>query len=780
MKTMKNYFIFFASLCTMALVSCASDDNVEPTPTGETFQASIDVKAGSAETRMTHNDADTQTDATFAWDTSDHLGLLSPSLATQNTDLTSQGSGTYTGFHGTATFDGSKTGTQTFYAYYPYNSNATISVTASDAGMSAATVAGLSLPNDQGDGKSWAKNSFAYSNAMTGTVANGESTTLNGSMTHMFAYLKFAFRCEEKAAGSTEVGSEFAKGADGSSWKVASVTLLDAKATTVGTPVNTLAGTYTADIKNNTCTFTGDQSSSIKLTSDAFTGDEIIKTYDGSIHSINSENISGTGSMMVVPASGGSFNLWDKAVIIVLNKLDKSRNVVSRCSRTRLLNELITTEADAKVAAGDVLTLKINLKDELSGPLWEDESGLISNIVYTKETPVAPYVNLAAGGSANCYIVPIPSSRSNAGDGYAYYYIPVKDGLGKDVAAGEYIEFRLDLTKTGNAVIAYPDNTPSSTSPKLWSWHIWAPATQPGTEDIVTYESKTKSKVYTLMNMDLGAMNHYEDNNEAATSEKHTLYQWGRKDPFSNLKTVYMYGVERTVGDDTNGRDDTSVTWPRVEASTNTGSIKYAYENPEIFLAQPSADDSTGYKDVSTHYKWDWLFGVDHSVAATNDADNRWGNPYTGTSYSGQYGGNHNSTYTKTNYDPCPYGYKVPPMDTWNRLLTTGNRQVVTYGVIVNEVTEGSYTTTKAFYPFAGYRNPKYASMGDQHTSTISSAKTQGNWWSSSRATTASGDAYNNASGLFIQTTGTKITPMNPNSRCDGRMIRCIKDPNVK
>jgi hypothetical protein len=182
-KTMKNYFIFFASLCTMALVSCASDnDVVDPTPAGQTFQASINLTAGSAETRMTHDDAGT-TDATYAWQKStDHLGLFSDALTTQNVDLTSQNNGTEAGFTSTGSVDFSKTGTQTFYAYYPYQTPLTTSGTIAGTDFVAS---GFKLPSNQGDGTKWAEYSLAYSNAMSAKVVEGGTVAPRGDMTHL-------------------------------------------------------------------------------------------------------------------------------------------------------------------------------------------------------------------------------------------------------------------------------------------------------------------------------------------------------------------------------------------------------------------------------------------------------------------------------------------------------------------------------------------------------------------------------------------------------------------
>ncbi len=76
------------------------------------------------------------------------------------------------------------------------------------------------------------------------------------------------------------------------------------------------------------------------------------------------------------------------------------------------------------------------------------------------------------------------------------------------------------------------------------------------------------------------------------------LYQWGRKDPLFNYSTNF------------------------VESSPETGTLEYATENPLKFIIASANQSNAG----------DWLWERNNSL---------WGT-------------------TKTEYDPCPAGYKVP------------------------------------------------------------------------------------------------------------------------
>lgn len=113
----------------------------------------------------------------------------------------------------------------------------------------------------------------------------------------------------------------------------------------------------------------------------------------------------------------------------------------------------------------------------------------------------------------------------------------------------------------------------------------------------------------TMMEKNLGAVSNNKDG---------VLYQWGRKDPFPKYVST-----------------NTSTAWPREEISdATTGTIEFTIENPMILL-----------EDCG---KGDWLF------TERNNLDNtRW-------------------TASKSKYDPCPPGYRIPdggPNGIWSKAL---------------------------------------------------------------------------------------------------------------
>ncbi len=194
--------------------------------------------------------------------------------------------------------------------------------------------------------------------------------------------------------------------------------------------------------------------------------------------------------------------------------------------------------------------------------------------------------------------------------------------------------------QSGNALVCIKDGNNNI----LWSWHIWVTDYDPDM-DYETYNN------YTFMDRNLGAVNDTQNNVGALG----LLYQWGRKDPFvgasavtsgtTSFKTLYL-----------GGSGSTTYTSIRVAApTTSANNLENAIRNPQTVYYSSSSDWYPGSNAIKNNVLW----GV-----------------------------------TKTVYDPCPAGWKVPPMgafSTWSPSTTT----LSTGGVSYNSVT-GSW------YPFAG------------------------------------------------------------------------------
>ena len=169
------------------------------------------------------------------------------------------------------------------------------------------------------------------------------------------------------------------------------------------------------------------------------------------------------------------------------------------------------------------------------------------------------YEDLSQNGTANCYLIHAPGKykfnaavRGNSSESVGKPYsaevvwefrdpgylesIISEVNLNKD----GYVEFEImEDAVYGNALIAVKDEIGTI----LWSWHIW----------LCDFDAEASAHKYKsgnmIMDRHLGAtigdsFNSYEEKDRAAG----TLYQWGRKDPFTQwtiTSTVYgFYTVE--------------------------------------------------------------------------------------------------------------------------------------------------------------------------------------------------------------------------------------------
>ena len=241
----------------------------------------------------------------------------------------------------------------------------------------------------------------------------------------------------------------------------------------------------------------------------------------------------------------------------------------------------------------------------------------------SSKQPSASGTDLSASGTANSYIVSQPgaykfkmtkgNTQESVGNVSAVRILWESFGTavspkpfdlisatGKD---GDYALFEVPQSfKEGNAVIAAYD----SQEKILWSWHIWL------TSDSISAETYYVSSngVFTdevagvVMDRNLGALS-----NEVNSVDAFGLfYQWGRKDPY--LGSANAAGTAFAVS--TRG-----LRVAIVDASMQT--IDYTVANPHVFLFGNSRKD--------------WIAEKNNTL---------WTNS------------------TKTKYDPCPPGWRIP------------------------------------------------------------------------------------------------------------------------
>ena len=319
--------------------------------------------------------------------------------------------------------------------------------------------------------------------------------------------------------------------------------------------------------------------------------------------------------------------------------LAKEYPVIETSSASDASEKTITLNFTALTAKSDIsvyVPLPIGTYNSLELGLYDDSHAVwtysksVTNTVSRKSLKLMPVVtlggsvegdvaDLSANGTANSYIVSEAgkykfstvkgnssesvgevSSAEVLWESFGTNVTPNVGDLVKNVNyADGAISFETPSTfKEGNAVIAAKDAGGNI----LWSWHIWLTDQPLG--------QKYYNNAGTMMDRNLGATSATPGDVGALG----LLYQWGRKDPFLGSSSISSNTIAKST-----------ITWPSaVQSSAETGTVDYAILNPTTFV--------TG----SYSSAYDWLFASrDYTLWTTSDK-------------------------TKSIYDPCPAGWRVP------------------------------------------------------------------------------------------------------------------------
>lgn len=361
-------------------------------------------------------------------------------------------------------------------------------------------------------------------------------------------------------------------------------------------------------------------------------------------------------------------------------------------------------------------------------------------------------VDLSATETANCYIVDHAGKfkfRAVKGNGsmalgsaeYAgviwetdnTYYDISENSIVTDVEYRDgYVYFSTPETmQDGNALIAVYGG-----GLVLWSWHIWC--CEGYDPELTSQKYNDFQGVYldsrTMMDRNLGALS-ADAGDELANG---LMYQWGRKDPF--MGGAFNDKQDNRKMASTNPAD-------YVDNSDADYDLIYSVRNPNTFICN------------STGSSGDWL----------DDRDN---DLWT------------DITLSKSIYDPCPAGWRVPTGGPFSDFSTNRNPWKISkisngiedfeidryyYGAYIpyTYTSGGKVKEEKAWYPCNGYL--------DKSTSELQAMGESGYYWST---TPQSGSVVytfrifcdNNYDNYRASSTeGGKI-------RAEGHSVRCIKD----
>lgn len=260
----------------------------------------------------------------------------------------------------------------------------------------------------------------------------------------------------------------------------------------------------------------------------------------------------------------------------------------------------------------------------------------------------------------------------------------------------------------GNAVIAGYN----ASGTIVWSWHIWVNDDTPAQlSKAVTYTTypwdnnqiygygnaagKPRVAGFPFMSCNLGAMNNIPGK-DAGADACGLFYQWGRKDPFPQKRTIdtqdflhytYANGIEKVydaagtliaLGDPTTGIS-TSGLFNSVVTSAQVGTIEYTIQHPTTFIAgAKKLGIWTSWAPVGTNQIVNYVQADGNWYWTPNDGgsydknDRFWGGePFDKADKIFSIGGkqlvadNGAKPENKSIFDPCPAGWILPAADAW-------------------------------------------------------------------------------------------------------------------
>ena len=469
------------------------------------------------------------------------------------------------------------------------------------------------------------------------------------------------------------------------------------------------------------------------------------------VDKIKSIKLEGLGGEKISGKSTVAGYVDGSAPVITMSSDDESySHVILDCGEGVQLSETTPTTFIIAVPPMEFASgLKITVTDTdgLSRTLTNTSSNTIRRsslltfpvITYEPETPdpepVPESVNLSEEGTANSYIVSSAGSykfstvKGNSSESvgavasaevlwesFGTDVTPNVGDLVKNAAYSDgYITFQTaEIFKEGNAVIAAKDASGNI----LWSWHIWL-TDEP--EGQVYYNNAG-----TMMDRNLGATSATPGDVGALG----LLYQWGRKDPFLSSSSISSSTEAKST-----------IIWPSpLSSDSSSGTIEYATANPTTLITNGSNTDSSNA---------DWYY-----TGSTSTDNTRWTT----------------SSSSKSIYDPCPAGWRVPDggkNGVWSK--ATGFSSYYTGICTYDGINKGMNFSGKLgadaaiWYPASGVRSCASGLLFE--------VGSYGYYWSASPTSHGSKEVYN----LFL-TNSSGLNPSDYDFRSFAYSVRCVKE----
>lgn len=273
----------------------------------------------------------------------------------------------------------------------------------------------------------------------------------------------------------------------------------------------------------------------------------------------------------------------------------------------------------------------------------------------------------------------------------------------------------------GNALIGAYD----AAGILLWSWHIWATPYDPES-DVLHYANG-----YEVMGRNLGALDNANTTAEERVASYGLYYQWGRKDPFIGPAS---YRANNGSGAAMYNAAGSRVYVTTAAASAETGTADYARRNPLCFI--------TGTAETGN----DWLWTAD---------DARWG-------------------VTKTENDPCPYGWKVAPAGAFRGLTIADTPKESDADVFGWTLTDGNVSS---LYMAAGrrvYTDGTIQNIYIPRSRADEAQPWEGLYWMAGSLADRQSPALHFWFEKLSTTAG--IDDAAPYARANGMTVRCVRD----